>query len=409
MLFNRERALALMEQFSVDALIAATRENVTYLSNFAPWGQAVHRYFQRPNFVVFPRDQEPALIIYPGEATYLAASPPSLQEIYTYGRPRSPRYQGTGAMTAEEERFFSLLDTARVKGKNPVEALVNLLRERELTVGHMGLDHEGIAADVKDSLRSALPQARFSDASDLFRLIRMVKTEGEIERLRKVAALNERALAGMFAKARVGCDEFELAGEYHCAIARERGQVGWLHLGSGRRSAGIFPPSAKRLEAGDLLRADAGCYLNSYHSDTCRTAVLGDPTEGQVRLFRAGLSGIKACLEFCRPNARPSEILKAMEEGVSEGGLPGIKKDFVGHTIGIEAREFPFELGAPKKLSSPFLPETTDIPLEASMVINIEIALVELGFGGIQIEHTLVLKDGGFDFIVPQERELVKI
>jgi len=82
---------------------------------------------------------------------------------------------------------------------------------------------------------------------------------------------------------------------------------------------------------------------------------------------------------------------------------------FVGHTIGIEAREFPFELGAPKRLSSPFLPETTDIPLEEKMVINVEIALVELGFGGIQIEHTLVLKSGGFEFIVPQERELVRI
>ena len=28
---------------------------------------------------------------------------------------------------------------------------------------------------------------------------------------------------------------------------------------------------------------------------------------------------------------------------------------------------------------------------------------------GIQIEHTLVLKNGGFEFIVPQPRELVRI
>jgi len=398
-----------MGRFGLDALIAATRENVTYFSDFAPWGQAVHKYFQRPNFVVFPRGEPPSLLLYPGEATYLAACPSWIKETYTYGRARSPRYQGTGPATAEEERFFSVLDAARVKGKNPAEALANVLRERGLGRGHIGLDHEGTAQGIKDSLRSALPQAKFSDASDLFRLIRMVKTEEEIDRLRKAAVLNERAMQTIFKKARVGCSELDLAQEFHCEIAKERGQVGWLHLGSGRRSAGIFPPSPKKLAAGDLLRADAGCYLNSYHSDTCATAVLGEPIAKQMRLFAAGLSGIKACLDVCRPGSRPSELLRSLEEGVAQGGMPGIKKDFVGHTIGIEAREFPFELGAPKKLSSPFLPETTDIPLEENMVINVEIALVELGLGGIQIEHTLVLKNGGFEFIVPQERELVRI
>lgn len=411
MLLNRVRALELMERFGLDALIAATRENVTYLSDFAPWGQAVHRYFQRPDFVVFPKqqDQAPALLLYLGEATYAAAQPPWIKEIYTYGQPRSPRYEGPGPMTAEEERFFSVLDGAKIKGKNPAEALADLLRERGLSRGHIALDHEGMAQEVKESLRSALPQAKFSDASDLFRLIRMVKTPEEIARLRKAAELNERAIATMFAKARAGCDEIELAQEYHGEIAKERGQVGWLHLGSGRRSAGIFPPSSKKLEAGDLLRVDAGCYLNFYHSDTCGSAVLGEPTAKQTRLFAAGKSGIAACLEILRPGSRPSELLEALNQGLKMAGMREARKDFVGHTIGIEAREFPFEFGPPKALASPFLPETTDIPLEENMAINVEVALVELGFGGIQIEHTLVLKDGGFEFIVPQERELIRI
>ena len=96
MLLNRERAVELMERYDVDALIAATRENVIYLSDFAPWGQAVHKYAQRPNFVVFCRraDQTPALLLYPGEATYHAAQAPWLNEIYTYGGGRTLVYQG---------------------------------------------------------------------------------------------------------------------------------------------------------------------------------------------------------------------------------------------------------------------------------------------------------------------------
>ena len=184
--------------------------------------------------------------------------------------------------------------------------------------------------------------------------------------------------------------------------------MGWQHLGSGRRSEGIFPASPKKLEAGDLLRTDVGIYLDAYHSDTCATGVLGEPTAKQAKMFAAGMEGIKACLEVVRPGALPSELLSAMNRGIKQAGI-NTQKDFVGHTIGIEAREFPFELALPKKLSSPFLPETTDVPLEEKMVINVEVALVELGFGGIQIEHTLVVTRDGFDFIVPQKRELIAI
>ena len=43
------------------------------------------------------------------------------------------------------------------------------------------------------------------------------------------------------------------------------------------------------------------------------------------------------------------------------------------------------------------------------MVINVEVALVELGYGGIQIEHTLLVKRDGFDFMTRQKRELLVI
>lgn len=411
MLFNRDRALALMERFSLDAIVAATRENVTYLSDFAPWGQAVHKYFQRPNFVIFPRHghQTPTLLLYSGEATYAAAFPSWIEEVCIWGSSRSPHYRGSAPMSSEEQRFAAILDDARLKGKNPAEALASVLREKGFVRGAIGLDHEGMASEAKDFLRAALPQVKFFDASDLFRLIRMIKTDEEIERLRKAAALNERAVQAVFKMAHVGCEELELARAYYAEVGKGKGMVEWLHLGSGRRSAAICPPTPKRLEAGDLLRTDAGCILDCYHADTCGTAVLGEPTPKQVGMFAAGNSGINACLEILRPGCKPSQLADALSRGLRAGGASEGKKDFVGHTIGIEPREFPFEFGSPKSLSSPFLPETTDIALEEGMVINIEVALVERGFGGIQIEYTLVLQSDGYKPIIPQQRELLTI
>jgi Xaa-Pro aminopeptidase len=411
MLFNKSRAVELMQRFALDAIVAATRENVAYTSDFAPWGQAVHKYFQRPNFVVLPRhpDQTPTLLIYPGEATYLAAFPSWIEDIVIYGSSRSPHYKGLAPMSVEEQRFAAVLDEAKLKGKNAAEALAAVLREKGLALGAIGLDHEGMAPAVKEFLRGSLPQAKFFDASDLFRVIRMIKTSDEIERLRNAAALNESAIQAIFKMARVGCEEIELARAYYAEIGVGKGVVEWLHLGSGRRSAGICPPTAKKLAAGDILRTDAGCILDCYHADTCGTAVLGEPTGKQASLFAAGKNGIQACLEILSPGCKPSRLAAALSKGLRAAGVVEAERNFVGHTIGIEAREFPFEFGFPKPLFSLFLPETTDIALEENMVINIEVALVERGFGGIQIEHTLVICPQGYKPIIPQLRELVAI
>jgi Xaa-Pro aminopeptidase len=410
MLLNRERALDLMQRFSVDALVAATRENVIYTSDFAPWGQAVHKYSQRPNFVVFCRqpDQTPAMLMYPGEATYFAAQNPWLQEVYTYGGARTVHYNGAEPPAGEEERFISVFEKGKLLGKSPAEALAQLLRAKGLSSATVAWDHEGIAQEVKDHLRTALPQAKFLDASDLFRLIRMIKSKDEIQGLRKACELNDRSVTAMFKSAAAGATELELAAEFHKQIGTGRGSVGWQHLGSGRRSAGIFPPSPKKLEPGDLLRTDVGIYLNSLHSDVCATGVLGEATKRQQKLFDAGAKGIAACLDLCQPGRRPSELLDALNRGTQEAGVDE-HKEFVGHTIGIEAREFPFEFTAPKKLNSPFLPETSDVPLQENMVINVEVALVELGMGGIQIEHTLLIKKDGFEFMTAEPRELMAL
>ena len=43
------------------------------------------------------------------------------------------------------------------------------------------------------------------------------------------------------------------------------------------------------------------------------------------------------------------------------------------------------------------------------MVINVEVALVEMGFGGIPIEHMLRITKNGFEFLTAEPRELMAL
>ena len=50
------------------------------------------------------------------------------------------------------------------------------------------------------------------------------------------------------------------------------------------------------------------------------------------------------------------------------------------------------------KSASPFLPGTHDLPIEEGMVISLEVPHSVLGLGGFQVEYTLLVMEGDFEF-----------
>ena len=76
------------------------------------------------------------------------------------------------------------------RASSSLEALVRILESRGLTGGRLGVELEDLASDRKEELVQALPGAALLDASNLIRLIRMVKNEYEIELLTRSAAIN---------------------------------------------------------------------------------------------------------------------------------------------------------------------------------------------------------------------------
>ena len=64
-------------------------------------------------------------------------------------------------------------------------------------------------------------------------------------------------------------------------------------------------------------------------------------------------------------------------------------------------------LRPPVKSASPFLPGSYDVPIEEQMVINVEVPYSALGFGGLQIEYTLLVTKNGCEKLYPQKRALL--
>ncbi len=405
MLFNRERALEFMTRFGLDALLATSRHNVLYLSDFQGWAQYTYGDRTTETFAVFFRDFPAGLILSRQDETYYACAGSWIEDVRGYG-PRSALDlpPGTRAETAEEEKYIRLIEENAPREARAGEALVRLLRDRGLAKGRVAIDEEGIRAATRARVEEALPGVSFEDASGLFRLIRLQKTGAEIERLRAAASLNEEAVSAFHSSLEEGKSEREVALDYYRTVAGGEGRWNWFHLAGGRRSASIFPPSGRRFQKGDGFFFDAGLRLNHYCADVGGCGSFGEPDAARAAQFKAIEAGLEAALGCIKAGVKPSEIFRSAVEAARKSGLPGYNGAFCGHTMGIEAREFPYTLSEATPVEIPFLPDSSDVPLPAGAVLSVELPSGKFGEGGVHAEYTVLVTQTGFEHLGAPER-----
>ncbi|MCX5914897.1 MAG: Xaa-Pro peptidase family protein [Deltaproteobacteria bacterium] len=416
MLANRERILQKMEEFKLDAIIASHPENVSYLANFQSHLPYMYRFLNVESYALFARsaDIAPCLIVASVDATWAARFPSWVPEVYTYGSPEYVVYP-EGTLSAGEKKYKQFMDDRSKNAPSPGQAIVKALKDKGLDKGRIGLDEKNLYAPTREQILQDLPKAKILDAFELFRVIRMVKTPEEIERLRTVGMKNDRAYQSVFSFVREGVSEDEISQKFLESVAKEGAIFEFWNTASGTQtsmvimSSGHFEPlSGYSIKKGDLFRFDGGCIYNKYHSDHGGCGVVGTPTAKHKACYSAITAGMNKAMELLRPGAIPSKIFQEVVSTVAKAGLKDYPRvaTFCGHGIGIEARDYPIFTN-PVKATSPFLPGTYDLPIEENMVVNIEVPYDELGLGGFQIEYTLLVKKDGCEKLFPHDRELM--
>lgn len=412
-LLNHERARSLMEEHSVDAIVGSTSENVTYLSGHQGWVQRA--YHSRQNLALLTLDSlggaapEADLVLNGGDLTYFAARGGNVRRALGYGGKAGLLGPRDGFEPSDEERVYLDLYETSAQYRGAVAAMSELIRDRHLERGRIAFDEEGCDPSVLRALREEFPAAEFVSGASLLLMIRLVKTPEEIELLRRAAEINRDAFEAMFAAMRPGVTEAELAEVWRAEVARPGARWHWLHLGTGPRSAWVYPPTQRKLEVGDLFLCDAGITYQGYNADTGTSGSIGAPAPEASREFQAIETGTQAALDIVKEGVTGGSIFRTMVETVRAEGIPDYNVNFAGHTIGLEAREFPFTLAPESKYDDPFLPPSSELPLPVNSVINVESPIGRPGWGGYHIEYTIVVTADGYEEIVDQNHSFRQI
>lgn len=318
----------------------------------------------------------------------------------------------------------------RAKEESGLQQVVSLVSPKEIprTIAQFGCSipkNLGLELDVLSANQYILFQKIFSgstivDMSIQIRLQRAVKSDYEIDLMRKASHMADKVAAKVPDLIKEGLTEIEFAGLVE-AYARSLGHQGLIrmrmwdtdlfygHIMSGPDAAvpscfasptggiGVNPsiaqgPGFNTIKRNEPVLVDYIFVLNGYISDHTRIFSLGHLPDDLLKAHDAMLE----IQEMVKQNATPGSItgdLYEMMISMAEAkgykdyfmGAGERKIRFTGHGIGLELDEFPF------------IAQGQALPLEKGMIIALEPKVVLPGKGVVGIENSLLVTDNGLE------------
>lgn len=390
MLFNHARAVSIMEQEGLDGLIATTPENVTYLTGHRGDFWMIRAITV---FGAFARKNEKPVLIAP--ANQITPSTPKDIDIAAFGG--IPLVVSDIGEADDDDR-------AMLERRQALEVLPNAMSGLCRALADLGLQRSRVAIDERNftrsqisSLQAEFPDAEFVDGYDIFRLIRAVKTETEIERLRFSTQATQSGMREAVKILRAGITELELERAFNMGVVGAGATPLFAVICSGHRSAHTNTvPGNRVIESGDVVRFDLGSRYQYYPSDISRTFVVDrEPTETQLRYWNAIVAGQEAAIGALRPGVTAGEIFDLAVQTCRSSGIPKFERNHVGHGIGIEVYDMPI------------LTPGNDTVIEEGMVFCVETPVYEVGYAGFQVEDTLVVRGEGAELLSNLPKDLV--
>jgi Xaa-Pro aminopeptidase len=316
----------------------------------------------------------------------------------------------------------------------PIEQLDEWLRSRRgrpaAWLGSPDPGHDHGDLDLRDRVRRGLNH------------IRRPKDELELARIRAAVEATKLGFEAVREAIAPGMTERALRVELEAGFMRAGGE-GFAFdsiVASGPNSAVLhFPPTTRRLNEGELVLIDAGAERRAYVADVTRTyAISGALTGMQSVLYEAVERACQTAIERCRVGTEWTEVHRSaalvLAEGLVEAGvLRGEAESLfergavalfsphgIGHMFGLGVRDASEILTgrAPDPALYPSL--RMDLPLLAGYTVTVEPGCYFIpallgdperrarqrdavdwekveslyGFGGIRIEHDVLVTDG---------------
>ena len=240
-----------------------------------------------------------------------------------------------------------------------------------------------------DAVAAQLPGVQVVAADEVFRPLRWIKSENELNCHRKAFKVAEKAVQAMLNEIKPGMTEFQAIGIAQREIYANGGEYEGHSLycfGGDRTSNGISRPTGAKLKKNEIIQLNIGARVGGYSSSIGLPVWFGKLPKEQLKLVEFGLRAHKFTFELMKAGVEASSIAqKYYDWGCAEGW-----KDYMlygpVHGLGIMETE------------SPWIETTSKYKLQENMTYQIDTFFTGNGYG-LRWERGCIITKGGCELM----------
>ncbi|MDD2581974.1 MAG: Xaa-Pro peptidase family protein [Desulfuromonadaceae bacterium] len=354
MLKNRRSSLKVFfEDHSLDAVLFTDLRNIRYLCGFS--------------------GTEGALLVSPDNAWFLCDSRYTMQ-------------------AAEEVQAAEVMECAAIR----LDTVAALAQEYDLH--RIGFEAAHTTVSAYKRMSEKLIGIELVELGAILDEIRICKDRTEIDQLTSVASLSSQALEAVLVNIKPGVREvdFALALEIEMRRRGADGKAFDFIVASGER--GAMPhgrASDKIIQSGEMITIDFGALKDGYHSDETVTVACGEPGIRAREIHGVVRAAHDLAINAVVPGISCRDLDEVARSYIRDKGYGDYFGHGLGHGVGLEIHEMP-------TLS----PRSTAV-LKEGMVVTIEPGIYISGFGGVRIEDTVVVTNGGCRILTGVDKKLL--
>lgn len=304
-----------MSEKGIDVLIVQDPANMNYLTGFDGWSFYVHQ-----GVIVFIDQEQPIW----------------------FGRGQDANAARLTTWLDDENIIAYTDDYVHSPVKHPYEFVADIIKEK-------GYDKKTIATEMdayyfsakcQERLEACLPNAKFKDGNLLVNWVRIIKSDAEIEYMRRAGKIVEKAMEIAYESIDIGVRQCDAAANVFHALISGTEEYGGdypaiipLMPAGVRTSTPHLSWTDELYKDGDTVILELAGNYKRYHCPLARTLILGNAPQKVRDLAAVVVEGINAALDFIKPGVTCEEVERVWAKSIEKSGF--IKDSRIGYSMGL--------------------------------------------------------------------------
>lgn len=382
------RIKELLRKKGLDGAIVSSPENFHYVTGF---GGHQHTVSRQPGFtlaVMRADDKVPThLTTMDFEAATFRIKAAGLNFVV------DPYDTWVGLKTWDEIAHGAVVPD-KTAMESSMDKLVQFMKACDLANKKVGIELDYLPVPYYKSLTEKFPEAEFVNISDLFVYARSVKQPDEIEMFRNLCRIADHGFTEVSKIAKIGVSERELVQCFREDVIKSGfcAPSSWSMFSTGPSSARLTLPGDGVVKDGDVVKFDAGvnAEFDFYTTDTSRAWIIGNGDPALLKLKDRLYEGQRRMIAAAKPGLPINELYHTAYDYVKEM-FPCYRRGHQGHSISM----------GPATAEAPYINASETRPLEAGMILAMEVPCYIDGVNGFNIEDMVLITEDGCEVLTP--------